>query len=54
MGTPLRFGLAIFVVAVLTLNQSLNARATYQRAATMILPNMLHKEVEVYMDDMIV
>ena len=27
-----------------------NAGATYQRAATMILHDMIHKEVEVYMD----
>jgi len=31
-----------------------NARATYQRAATTILHDMIHKEVEVYVDDMIV
>ena len=31
-----------------------NAGATYQRAATTLLHNMIHKEVEVYMDDMIV
>ncbi|XP_047340012.1 uncharacterized protein LOC124943561 [Impatiens glandulifera] len=31
-----------------------NAGATYQRAVTMILHDMIHKEVEVYIDDMIV
>ncbi|KAF5934569.1 hypothetical protein HYC85_030740 [Camellia sinensis] len=31
-----------------------NAGATYQRAATTILHDMIHKEVEVYVDDMIV
>ena len=31
-----------------------NARATYQRATTTILHDMIHKEVEVYVDDMIV
>ena len=31
-----------------------NAGATYQRAATTILQDMIHKEVEVYVDDMIV
>ncbi|XP_042509259.1 uncharacterized protein LOC122084904 [Macadamia integrifolia] len=31
-----------------------NAEATYQRAATTILHDMIHKEVEVYVDDMIV
>ena len=31
-----------------------NAGAPYQRAATTILHDMLHKEVEVYVDDMIV
>ena len=31
-----------------------NARATYQRAATTLLHDMIHKEVEVYVDDMIV
>ena len=31
-----------------------NARATYQRAATTILHDMIHKEVEVYVDNMIV
>lgn len=31
-----------------------NASATYQRAATTILHDMMHKEVEVYVDDMIV
>ena len=31
-----------------------NTRATYQRAATTILHDMIHKEVEVYVDDMIV
>ena len=29
-------------------------RATYQRAATTLLHDMIHKEVEVYVDDMIV
>ena len=28
--------------------------ATYQRAATALLHDMMHKEVEVYVDDMIV
>ena len=31
-----------------------NARATYQRAATTILHDMIPKEVEVYVDDMII
>ena len=31
-----------------------NAGATYQRVATTILHDMIHKEVEVYVDDMIV
>ena len=31
-----------------------NAGVTYQRAATTILQDMIHKDVEVYMDDMIV
>ena len=31
-----------------------NAGATYQRAATTILHDMIHKEVEVYVDDMTV
>ena len=31
-----------------------NAGATYQRAATTVLHDMIHKEVEVYVDDMIV
>ena len=31
-----------------------NAGATYQRAATTLLHDMMHKEVEVYIDDMIV
>ncbi|XP_077223005.1 uncharacterized protein LOC143856622 [Tasmannia lanceolata] len=31
-----------------------NAGATYQRAATTLLYDMIHKEVEVYVDDMIV
>ena len=31
-----------------------NAEATYQRAATALLHDMIHKEVEVYVDDMIV
>ena len=31
-----------------------NVGATYQRAATTILHDMIHKEVEVYVDDMIV
>ncbi|XP_077221648.1 uncharacterized protein LOC143855417 [Tasmannia lanceolata] len=31
-----------------------NAGATYQRAATTLLHDMMHKEVEVYVDDMIV
>ena len=31
-----------------------NAGATYQRAATTLLDDMIHKEVEVYVDDMIV
>ena len=31
-----------------------NAGATYQRAATALLHDMMHKEVEVYVDDMIV
>ena len=31
-----------------------NAGATYQRATTTILHDMIHKEVEVYVDDMIV
>ena len=30
------------------------AGATYQRAATTLLHDMIHKEVEVYVDDMIV
>ena len=31
-----------------------NAGATYQRAATTLLHELIHKEVEVYVDDMIV
>ena len=31
-----------------------NAGATYQRVTTTILHDMIHKEVEVYVDDMIV
>ena len=31
-----------------------NARATYQRMATTLLHDMVHKEIEVYMDDMMV
>ena len=31
-----------------------NARATYQRMATTLLHDMMHNEVEVYVDDMIV
>ena len=31
-----------------------NARVTYQRAATTIFHNMMHRDVEVYVDDMIV
>ncbi|XP_028076462.1 uncharacterized protein LOC114278587 [Camellia sinensis] len=31
-----------------------NVRATYQRATTTLLHDMIHKEVKVYMDDMIV
>ena len=31
-----------------------NVGATYQRAATTLLHNLIHKEVEVYVDDMIV
>ena len=31
-----------------------NARATYQRAATALFHDMMHKEVEVYVDDMMV
>src|SRR5918992_398825 len=31
-----------------------NAGATYQRAATALLHDMIHKEVEVYVDDMII
>ena len=31
-----------------------NVGATYQRAATTLLHDMIHKEVEVYVDDMIV
>ena len=31
-----------------------NARATYQRVATALFHDMMHKEVEVYVDDMIV
>ena len=31
-----------------------NAGATYQKAATTLLHDMIHKEVEVYVDDMIV
>ena len=31
-----------------------NAGATYQRAATTLLHDMIHKEVEVYVDAMIV
>ena len=30
-----------------------NAGATYQRAATTLLHDLIHKEVEVYIDDMI-
>lgn len=30
-----------------------NAGATYQRATTTLLHDMIHKEVEVYVDDMI-
>ena len=31
-----------------------NAGATYQRAATALIHDMMHKEVEVYVDDMMV
>ena len=31
-----------------------NARATYQRAATALFHDMIHKEVEVYIDYMMV
>jgi hypothetical protein len=31
-----------------------NAGATYQKMATTLLHDMMHKEVEVYLDDMIV
>ena len=31
-----------------------NAGATYQRAATTLLHDLIHKEVEVYVDDLIV
>ena len=31
-----------------------NVRATYQRVVTTLLHDMIHKEVEVYMDDMLV
>ena len=31
-----------------------NARTTYQRMATTLLHDMMHNEVEVYVDDMIV
>ena len=31
-----------------------NVGATYQRAATTLLHDLIHKEVEVYVDDMIV
>ena len=31
-----------------------NASATYQRAAITLLHDLIHKEVEVYVDDMIV
>ena len=31
-----------------------NASATFQRVATTLLHDMIHKEVEVYVDDMIV
>ena len=31
-----------------------DARATYKRAATTLFHNMMHKEVEVYVDDMMV
>jgi hypothetical protein len=31
-----------------------NVGTTYQRMATTLLKDMMHKEVEVYMDDMIV
>ena len=31
-----------------------NAGATYQRMATVLLHDMMHNEVEVYVDDMIV
>ena len=31
-----------------------NAGATYQRAATTLFHDMIHKEIEVYVDDMII
>ena len=31
-----------------------NARTTYQRATTTLFHDMMHRDVEVYMDDMIV
>ena len=31
-----------------------NASATYQRMATTLLHDMIHKEIEVYIDDMMV
>ena len=30
-----------------------NARATYQRAMVTLFHDMMHKEIEIYMDDMI-
>jgi hypothetical protein len=30
-----------------------NVRATYQRAMVTLLHDMMHKEIEVYMDDMV-
>jgi hypothetical protein len=30
-----------------------NVRATYQRAMTTLFHDMMHKEIEVYVDDMI-
>ena len=45
------WGIYCYTVMPFTLK---NASTTYQRMATTLLHDMMHKEVEVYMDDMIV
>ena len=44
-----KWGIYCYMVMLFGLK---NARATYQRMATALLHNMMHNEVEVYVDDM--